>query len=118
MGGSLQRTKYALHVNGYQPFSPRLFEAIAAGAVPIIISPGYVLPFEDILDWSKFSVAVPLAACHKLYDIIGNIGMKGYRQLARNLAVVQHHFKYNRHDGTLPGDAFYMTMYSTYLRSK
>merc|ERR1712003_455814 len=63
----LQRSKYAMHIHGYQPFSPRLFEIIVAGAVPIIIAPGYVLPFEDILDWRQFSISVQATEAGKLY---------------------------------------------------
>merc|ERR1711920_200842 len=70
---NLQKTRYALHIYGSQPFSPRLFEAIVAGAVPIIISPGFVLPFEEVLDWAKFSVRVDPAQAGSVYDIINDL---------------------------------------------
>merc|ERR1712113_1250214 len=88
---SLQRCKFALHINGANPFSPWLFEAMAAGAVPIIIAPGYVLPFEDILDWRTFSLRVEPQDAGRLFDIIKGIGDDGYQRLAANMAQVSHH---------------------------
>jgi len=36
-----------------------LSNAIAAGAVPIIISDSWILPFNRFLDWTKFSIRIP-----------------------------------------------------------
>lgn len=111
---SLSRTKFALHVHGWQPFSARLFESIASGAVPIIVAPGYVLPFEDILDWHQFSLIVKPSDLNQLYEQVSNITDIDYQRLARNVASVSHHFMYSK----LPGDAFDMTMYMTFLKSR
>lgn len=115
--GTLQRTKYALHIHGTQPFSSRLFEAIVAGAVPIVIAPGYVLPFEELLDWNQFSVCVQPNEVSRLYDIVSRINVTEYRRLARNVVRVADHFRYHPPD-IRPGDAFYMTIYQTFLRSQ
>jgi hypothetical protein len=41
--------------------SCRLMETMAMGVVSIIISDGWSLPFENILNWAEFSISVPLA---------------------------------------------------------
>lgn len=112
----LQESKFALHFHGWQPFSARLFEIIAAGTVPVIISPGYVLPFEDFLDWSTFSISVTGHRISHLYSILSNITDAQYDTLLRNVGKISHHFRYN--DPPEPGDAFYMTMLTTYFRSQ
>merc|ERR1712048_744364 len=113
---TLQRTRYALHIHGSQPFSPRLFECIVAGAVPIIIAPGYVLPFEEILDWQRFSLYVEPSQVSNLYDIVAGVNESRYQSLAWHLAQVAEHFRYSAGAAEpQPGDAFYMTMYSTFL---
>jgi xylogalacturonan beta-1,3-xylosyltransferase len=112
----IQESKFGLHFHGSQPFSSRLFEIIAAGTVPVIISPGYVLPFEDFLSWGAFSISVTGHHISQLYSILGNITDAQYEVLAANVHKVSHHFRYN--DPPQPGDAFYMTMLATYFRSQ
>merc|ERR1712190_694775 len=89
---TLQRTKFAVHIHGASPFSARLFEIIVAGAVPIIIAPGYVLPFEDFLDWDQFSIRVEPSEVHRLYDIVHGISEDRYARLSMALSTVSHHF--------------------------
>lgn len=55
----LKRSKYCLHLRGDTTTSRRLFDSIAAGCVPFIISDDVHLPFIDQIDYSKFSVIVP-----------------------------------------------------------
>jgi hypothetical protein len=51
---------------GCRYHSFRLTEVLAAGAIPVIVIDHYVLPYEDVLDWSEFSVRVPE---HLLLDV-------------------------------------------------
>ena len=58
---TLLNTTFALVPGGRQPASFRLNEVMAVGAIPVFISGDkdttspYVLPFDGILDWGKFS---------------------------------------------------------------
>jgi hypothetical protein len=58
---TLLNTTFALIPGGRQPASFRLNEVMAVGAIPVFISGDndttspYVLPFDGILDWGKFS---------------------------------------------------------------
>ena len=54
----LENSKFGLVPRGHAMFSYRLMETMAMGVVPIIISDGWQLPFEDMLDWSEFSIRV------------------------------------------------------------
>lgn len=52
----MRSSKFCLHVAGDTPSSNRLFDAIASHCMPI--SDNIELPYEDILDYSKFCMFV------------------------------------------------------------
>ena len=60
------KSKFALVVRGDVPFSYRLLEVMCAGAIPVILSDDWVLPFSEIIDYSQFAVIVE----EKNYDTI------------------------------------------------
>jgi len=50
--------------------SYRLAETMAMGVVPIILADGLALPFEDILDWSEFSIRISMNDVQRIPQII------------------------------------------------
>ena len=40
-------------MSGDAPWSARLIEAMSVGCIPIIISDGWILPFQTIIDWRR-----------------------------------------------------------------
>ena len=54
----MRSSKFCLNIAGDTPSSNRLFDYIVSHCVPVIISDEIELPFEDVLDYSKFSVIV------------------------------------------------------------
>jgi len=55
----LLNSQFALCPRGNGYYSYRITEAMSAGAIPVILSDRYVLPFDDIVDWKAFSVIIP-----------------------------------------------------------
>ena len=47
---------FCLSVPGNAMWSPRLFDAILLGCIPLILTDGTQLPFHPVVDWRKFSV--------------------------------------------------------------
>eukprot|EP00908_Phaeocystis_cordata_P004565 Transcript_14952.p1 GENE.Transcript_14952~~Transcript_14952.p1 ORF type:complete len:1141 (+),score=66.73 Transcript_14952:163-3585(+) len=58
----LTNAEFCLVPRGDTASCRRLFEALVAGCVPVIVSDTITLPFKGILDWSKFSVQISESA--------------------------------------------------------
>ncbi|XP_057431285.1 probable glycosyltransferase At5g03795 [Lotus japonicus] len=109
----LYKSKFCLCPHG-PVGSSRIADSIHYGCVPVIMSNYYDLPFNDILDWSKFSVILKETDVYKLKDILRSIPEKQFVALNQNLVKVQKHFNWNTPPVRL--DAFHMVMYELWLR--
>ncbi|KAL2559965.1 Exostosin family protein [Forsythia ovata] len=109
-----KRSRYCLHVKGYEVNTARVSDAIRYGCVPVLISNYYDLPFANILDWSKFSIVISQGDIALLKNILSSMSKQMYLNLYRNLCIVRKHFKWY----TTPRnyDSFYMTAYQLWLR--
>ncbi|KAL6545828.1 hypothetical protein OROGR_009702 [Orobanche gracilis] len=93
----------------------RITMAIHYGCVPVILADYFDLPFNDILDWRKFSVIVSESNVHDLKHILkAKAGGADYRMLHDNLLKVQRHFQWNT--PPVKYDTFHMVLYELWLR--
>ncbi|CAK7345354.1 unnamed protein product [Dovyalis caffra] len=86
------QSKFCLCPSGYEVASPRLVEAIYQGCVPVIISNGYSLPFRDVLNWSQFSVQIPVEKIPEIKMILQRISDNKYLKMHKRVKRVQRHF--------------------------
>lgn len=55
----LENTAFALVPHGDGRWNFRFMEAVGACAIPVVMSDGLTLPYEEIIDWSKGMIRVP-----------------------------------------------------------
>lgn len=111
---ALLTSKYCLHVKGFEVNTARLADAMHYGCVPIIIADYHDLPYNDVLDWSQFSLVVTAADIPKLKDIIKAVSHEEYVEMQKNVMQVRQHFQWHAQPQLY--DAFYMVMYELWLR--
>ncbi|XP_059650077.1 probable glycosyltransferase At5g03795 [Cornus florida] len=107
-------SKFCICPGGFKVNSVRLADSIHYGCVPVILSNYYDLPFNDIIDWRKFSVVLNERDVYQLKDILKGIPDSEFIALHNNLVKVQKHFQWN--NPPVKYDAFHMVMYSLWLR--
>lgn len=110
----LLRSKFCLHVKGFEVNTARIGDALYYGCVPVIIANHYDLPFQDILNWRSFSVVVATLDIPLLKKILEAISMEEYTILRNNVLKVRKHFQWNH--SPVDYDTFYLVMYELWLR--
>ncbi len=86
---SVFRNPYSLCIRGAGNWSYRLFEALAAGRIPVLIDTDSVLPLDGSVDWSQHLCRIPIRHMTRAGDLIAefhrNLGPEGlHRMQLRN----------------------------------
>jgi len=67
----LNRSVFTLAPRGFGYTSFRLFEALLSGSIPIYVwEEKYVLPYNEILDWSKIAITININDVDNLDEIL------------------------------------------------
>ncbi|KAL6626570.1 hypothetical protein ACP70R_030296 [Stipagrostis hirtigluma subsp. patula] len=109
----MKSSKYCICPMGYEVNSPRIVEAIYYECVPVIIADNFVLPFDDALNWSAFSVVVTERDVPKLKEILLAIPESRYITMQSNVKKVQKHFLW--HANPVKYDLFHMILHSVWF---
>lgn len=70
----------------------RTFEAIYAGCIPAFVVDRNLFPFQDILDYSRFSITIPESEAHRAEDILASYSAERLADLQANLLRVREAF--------------------------
>ncbi|KAK6140873.1 hypothetical protein DH2020_025405 [Rehmannia glutinosa] len=108
----MKSSKYCLSVKGYEPYTPRVMEAIFYECVPVIISDNYVPPFFESLNWESFAVFVLEKDIPNLKNILLSISEKRYIKMQQRVRQVQKHFLW--HSKPVKYDVFHMILHSVW----
>lgn len=109
----MKSSKFCICPMGYEVNSPRIVEAIYYECIPVIIADNFTPPFDDVLDWSAFSVTVAEKDIPKLKEILDAIPLRQYLKMLENLKMLQRHFLWNFRP--IKYDLFHMILHSIWL---
>lgn len=71
--GLLKNSIFAFVPRGDANFSYRLLEVMSFGCIPVILSDGWVLPFDRVLHWNTFSLSFSSDAIPMIPDVLGSL---------------------------------------------
>lgn len=95
----LYRSKFCLILRGDTTSSSRFFLSINAGCIPIIVSDWIILPYEKIIDYSKFTIQVEesflLNEPLLFMDLLQSISNKTIQDMQRNLLLARELLSYD-----------------------
>ncbi|CAN1152411.1 Probable arabinosyltransferase ARAD1 [Linum perenne] len=93
----MRSSKFCLHPAGDTPSSCRLFDAIVSHCVPVVVSDKIELPYEDEIDYTKFSLFFSDSEALKpgyLVDQLRKFPKDRWLEMWRNLKNISHHFEF------------------------
>ncbi|BGP13960.1 hypothetical protein JCM10213_005544 [Rhodosporidiobolus nylandii] len=90
--GTLNASKFCLLPRGIPAWTTRTFEAIYAGCIPAFIVDRNLFPFQDILDYSRFSVTIPENEAHRVEELLSAYTEDQLAELQANLVKVRDAF--------------------------
>ncbi|KAK4481132.1 hypothetical protein RD792_012009 [Penstemon davidsonii] len=109
-----RKSKFCICPSGYEVASPRMVESFYLGCVPVLLKDYYARPFDDVLDWSTFSVVVHANEIPDLKNILMGISQDRYIEMQRRGIEVRPHFEVNFPPKRY--DVFHMILHSIWLR--
>ena len=112
----MRNAKFCPVCGGNAPWTPRLAEAVAHGCVPVLLEDRWEPPFSSLLDYSTFSLRVPMAEMPGLLDRLRAVSAPSLRRMQQALIGARRAFEFhlggtgqNRGlDGVLPLVVFSM----------
>lgn len=69
----LDRSVFSFVPRGDALFSYRLLEVMARGSIPVILSDGWVLPFDRLVDWERIALRVHHDAVPQIPELLGSL---------------------------------------------
>ncbi|CAH8358010.1 unnamed protein product [Eruca vesicaria subsp. sativa] len=100
----MHTSKFCLNPAGDTPSACRLFDSIVSLCVPVIVSDSIELPFEDVIDYRKFSIFVESNVALKpgfLVKKLRKIGRKKILEYQREMKSVRRYFDYGDPNGAV-----------------
>ena len=82
----MRNSTFCLCPPGFAPWSPRMYEAAAAGCIPVILTDHVKLPFDGTtLNWKEFSVKIREKDVERVREILSSISMSRIRSKRKAL---------------------------------
>jgi Exostosin family len=115
----MTESTYCLVPRGHSGWTMRLFDAVACGCIPVIISDNQMLPFGDTLvDWSTFSIKVPENSVHTIEHVLQNVPADTVKAMQKALLKAAPNMWYTDPAGTEGHDAVWAVMQELEARGR
>jgi hypothetical protein len=88
----MQRSLFVLCPEAYGRWTYRFMEALANGAIPLLLSDDYVLPFESYISWDRYIYRIPEKELFNLEYFIKSLDLFAIFQKLRNIKNDRHLF--------------------------
>ncbi|KAK8928282.1 putative glycosyltransferase [Platanthera zijinensis] len=88
----MKSSRFCIYPMGYKVNNPRIVESIYYDYIPVIIADNFVLPFEEILNRSSFSVVLSEKDIAELKNVLLSIPLRRYLRMQECVRRVQRHF--------------------------
>ena len=82
---------------GFAPWSRRFFDSVALGCIPVVIADNIELPFEEFIDYRKFTVKVMESDIVNLKDILLSIPKERILEMFRELRKIGSTLRTSNH---------------------
>lgn len=79
------RSVFCLCPRGYGKSSFRLYESMQLGAIPVYVYDDKWIPFEDAIDWSKFSVLIHVSDINNIDSILSSYTNDKISEMLENI---------------------------------
>ncbi|XP_021901674.1 probable arabinosyltransferase ARAD1 [Carica papaya] len=100
----MHTSKFCLNPAGDTPSACRLFDSIVSLCVPVIVSDSIELPFEDVIDYRKFSIFVHTDAALEpgcLVKMLRKVSPKRIIEYQKQMTEVRRYYDYTNPNGTV-----------------
>jgi hypothetical protein len=87
-----ERSVFSLCPAGWGRWTFRLFEALLAGSIPVILSDYYLKPFSERVPWDRFTLTIPEADLFRIDQVLANVSDARILSMQQHLEHNQHHF--------------------------
>lgn len=97
------RSLFCLAPRGDTPSSRRVYDAIMAGCIPVIVADDILLAFSRQLDWSRFSLRVPESAALTVVPMLRALSPQRLQAMRHELRRVRPYFAFGSGTPFSPG---------------
>ena len=88
------RSIFTLCPAGFGRWTFRWIEALLHGSIPIILSDGYILPFQNYIDWKKCVIILPENSIDAIDEFLREIPIG--KVMAMQQAIEKYHYHFTR----------------------
>jgi hypothetical protein len=81
----LERSVFAIVPRGDALFSYRLLEVMSFDCIPVVLSDGWILPFDRTIPWTSVAVFMPEAMAHIVPQVLAQFSTERIAQMQRDI---------------------------------